>query len=141
MLTGDRTLDLEAYGIRGRVKPTPGHTAGSLSVELSSTDAFVGDLVASGILLGGIAMTGTAKRPPFEDDPRAVAVELQRLVDAGAETFYMGHGGPLDAAEVQRHARSLLGMKRVPPALRVLRARARSPLRYRRQPSSRSIAS
>ena len=32
-------------------------------------------------------------------------------LDAGMERFYMGHGGPLVAGEVQRHAQVLLGMK------------------------------
>lgn len=48
-------------------------------------------------------------RPPFEDDPRTVAVSLG-MVDAGIEKFYMGHGGPLDAREVESHVRSLLAM-------------------------------
>ncbi|PCE33248.1 hypothetical protein [Burkholderia ubonensis] len=73
---------------------------------MSSSDASVGDLVASGILLGGIALTGRAKRPPFEDDPLTVAAELERLVRAGTRCFYMRHGAPLDAGEVLRHAQA-----------------------------------
>jgi hydroxyacylglutathione hydrolase len=46
---------------------------------LSSQDALVGDLIALGILLGGIAFTGRAMRPPFEDDPQTVARELEHL--------------------------------------------------------------
>ena len=76
-------------------------------VELSSQDALVGDLIASGILIGGIARTGRAIRPPFEDDPLVVASELERLVRRGAKRFYMGHGGPLEAPEVLRHAKIL----------------------------------
>ena len=72
--------------------------------------ALVGDLIASGILLGGIARTDVAKRPPFEDDPRAVSAALRRLVDVGMKEFYMGHGGPLQAKEVCRHAHRLSGV-------------------------------
>jgi hypothetical protein len=56
--------------------------------------------------------TGHAKRPPFEDDPHQVADELQRLVDAGMQRFYMGHGGPLPASEVERHAQVLRALPR-----------------------------
>lgn len=104
-------LDLSRYGIPGSVKHTPGHTAGSISVELTTKEALVGDLIASGILLGGLVRTGHPIRPPFEDDPRAVGVALQHLLDLGMERFYMGHGGPLGAREVRRHADTLMAIK------------------------------
>ena len=107
LLGGADTMNLATFGVDGIVRHTGGHTPGSISVELSSEDALVGDLISSGILLGGIALTGRAKRPPFEDDPLTVASELERLVRAGAKRFYMGHGGPLEAAEVLRHAQFL----------------------------------
>jgi glyoxylase-like metal-dependent hydrolase (beta-lactamase superfamily II) len=94
----------EGFEPDGVVRHAGGHTPGSIAVELASQDALVGDLVASGILIGGIAFTGRAIRPPFEDDPQRVASELQRLVQSGAKRFYMGHGGPLGPAEVLRHA-------------------------------------
>ena len=103
---------LEAFGVEGEVRHTPGHTEGSISVAVKE-HALVGDLLASGILLGGIAMTGTAKRPPFEDDPLRVAAELERMVEVGLQKFYIGHGGPLDAAEVRRHARRLAQKRHV----------------------------
>jgi glyoxylase-like metal-dependent hydrolase (beta-lactamase superfamily II) len=106
MSNGD-AFNLLEFGVDGRVLHTAGHTEGSVSVELASQDMLVGDLIASGILIGGIAFNGRAIRPPFEDDPHAVAKELQRMVDGGAKRFYMGHGGPLDAPEVMRHVRSL----------------------------------
>jgi hydroxyacylglutathione hydrolase len=107
LLHDGEVLDLRPYGLDGCVRHTPGHTAGSVSVQMASGDVMVGDLLASGILLGGIVRRGQAIRPPFEDDPRAVAAELQRMVDAGMQRFYMGHGGPLPAGEVHRHAQAL----------------------------------
>jgi hypothetical protein len=71
----------------------------------------VGDLIASGVLLGGVMFKGHAIRPPFEDDPHAVGEELLGMVDAGMQRFHMGHGGPLPAAEVRRHALSLRGLQ------------------------------
>lgn len=116
VLSNGDALDLGRYGIPGTVTHTPGHTAGSISVALSTKDALVGDLIASGILLGGLVRTNHAKRPPFEDDPRAVGFALQRLLDSGIERFYMGHGGPLNAGEVQRHAHALKQMPMSGPA-------------------------
>jgi glyoxylase-like metal-dependent hydrolase (beta-lactamase superfamily II) len=110
MHAGD-VLDLGAYGFEGVAIPTPGHTAGSVSLQLASGDAMVGDLLASGILLGGIIRTSHAIRPPFEDDPHRVASELERMVEGGMQHFYMGHGGPLVAGEVHRHVQTLRTLK------------------------------
>ncbi|MDE2347103.1 MAG: MBL fold metallo-hydrolase [Gammaproteobacteria bacterium] len=111
MKNGD-SVNLLDFGIDGVVRHTAGHTPGSIAVELESRDALVGDLIASGILLGGIAFKGRAIRPPFEDDPQTVSRELTRMVHGGAKRFYMGHGGPLEATEVMRHACSLSNVAR-----------------------------
>ena len=107
LLGGADTMNLASFGVEGIVRHTAGHTPGSIAVELSSEDALVGDLISSGILLGGIAFRGRAQRPPFEDDPLIVASELERLIRSGFKRFHMGHGGPLEAPEVLRHAKVL----------------------------------
>lgn len=107
LINDEAPVDLEPYGFEGEIRHTPGHTAGSISVMLKSGEALVGDLISSGILLGGLARTQVAKRPPFEEDPLAVSGALHRMVVEGMKAFYMGHGGPLDAHEVCRHARHL----------------------------------
>lgn len=112
LLQDGESLDLLPYGLPGRVQHTPGHTAGSISIQMEGGDAVVGDLLASGVMLGGLLRTGRAKRPPFEDDPHQVADELQRLVEAGMQRFYLGHGGPLPAREVLRHAQGLRALPR-----------------------------
>jgi glyoxylase-like metal-dependent hydrolase (beta-lactamase superfamily II) len=111
LLRADEVLDLRAYGFDGFARPTPGHTAGSVSVQLASGDVMVGDLLASGVLLGGIMWTSHAIRPPFEDDPHMVAGELERMVNAGMHHFYLGHGGPLVAKEVYRHVETLRALR------------------------------
>ena len=63
MKDGD-LVNLIDFGVDGLVRHTAGHTPGSIAVELASHDALVGDLVASGILIGGIAFTSRAMRPP-----------------------------------------------------------------------------
>jgi glyoxylase-like metal-dependent hydrolase (beta-lactamase superfamily II) len=112
LLSNGHSFDLSQFGLTGTVKHTPGHTKGSISVELGSKEALVGDMVASGILIGGVIRTSHAIRPPFEDDPEAVGRELLRLVDAGINRFHLGHGGELDAGEVRRHAEALISMPR-----------------------------
>ena len=107
LLSAQDSLRLDEYGFEGEVISTPGHTAGSISVVLEKTQAIVGDLISSGILLGGIIRTGTAKRPPFEDSPLEVSQELQAIADMGVSTFFMGHGGPLAQREVLRHVETL----------------------------------
>ncbi len=107
LLQDGESLDLRPYGLLGQVRHTPGHTEGSISLQLEGGDAMVGDLLASGVMLGGLVRTGHAKRPPFEDDPHRVADQLEGLVNAGMQRFYLGHGGPLPASEVLRHTRFL----------------------------------
>ena len=107
LMSNAEVMRLEDFGVDGIVRHTAGHTAGSIAVELSSEDVLVGDLIASGILIGGIAFTGRPIRPPFEDDPHRVADELERLVKGGAKRFHMGHGGPLQVPEVMRHVKAL----------------------------------
>ncbi|WP_420005993.1 MBL fold metallo-hydrolase [Arenibacterium sp. LLYu02] len=101
VMTGDR-LDLAPDGFAARLLHTPGHTPGSLSILLETGSVFAGDLVASGVLLGGIIRKGRPKPPPFEEDSRAVKTSLRRLLVEGMETFYLGHGGPLPRETVRR---------------------------------------
>ncbi len=117
LLSSEQAFDLSSFGIPGAVHHTPGHTKGSLSVVLQDHQALVGDLLASGILIGGILRLNHAIRPPFEDDPQAVSEQLLRLVASGMQRFHIGHGGPLDAKEVQRHAQALPTSRSPRPAL------------------------
>lgn len=117
LLRSGETLDLRPYGVEGHVLPTLGHTAGSVSIELASREALVGDLVSSGVLMGGLIRTGRAIRPPFEEAPRTVGEALQRLLDSGVTRFYLGHGDPLGAEEVQRHAQALMRLGTLQSAL------------------------
>ncbi len=87
--------------MNGTVFCTPGHTKGSISDALSDTQVLVGDLVSSGILMGGIALRGRAKPPPFEEDRGAVLTSLQQLVSQGFENFFLGHSGPMSSREVK----------------------------------------
>lgn len=83
--------------------PTPGHTPGSLSVLTHDGDVLAGDLLSSGILLGGIAWRSRTQQPPFEENSAQVVQSLRTLLERGGRRFYLGHGGPVMAEQVQRH--------------------------------------
>jgi len=112
LLTAKDKFNLNNYGIDGEVISTPGHTKGSISVVIDNDKAVVGDLISSGILLGGIVRTHKAKRPPFEDDPLQVSQVLQSIANKGVNTFFMGHGGPLPQKEVLQHIDKLRNLSK-----------------------------
>ncbi|WP_373050090.1 MBL fold metallo-hydrolase [Thalassovita aquimarina] len=98
---------LQDFGFDSQVLHTPGHTPGSLSVLLPDGNILAGDLAASGILLGGIALKNRPKSPPFEEAPKQTARSLERLLARGGKRFYLGHGGPLSAQRIRAHAAKL----------------------------------
>ena len=95
---GDKGLDLAAFGVAGRVIPTPGHTPGSVSVLLPGGQALVGDLA-----MNGFPMRHGPGVPIFADDFELVRAGWRTLLDAGARTIFPAHGKPF-SAEVLRQA-------------------------------------
>lgn len=89
-------LPLKRYGVQGSIIPTPGHTAGSLSVLLPDGTACVGDLAAN-YLPGGLGPIV----PPFADNVRELFRSWKHLLDAGAKTICPGHGVPFSAQSLQ----------------------------------------
>lgn len=83
----EETRPLDEYGIDGCILPTPGHTAGSISLILRDKVAIVGD-TAFGIFR-------STAYPPFADDPRALLESWRRLLDTGCRTFLPAHGRPV----------------------------------------------
>ncbi|GIG59682.1 MBL fold metallo-hydrolase [Longispora fulva] len=100
LLTGE--LNLSDYGVDGRIMPTPGHTAGSVSVLLDSGDLVAGDLVANAFM--GL-IPGRPANPPFHDDARGNLASLQRMLALQPTTLHVGHGPALDPERVRRWAR------------------------------------
>jgi glyoxylase-like metal-dependent hydrolase (beta-lactamase superfamily II) len=107
IVMSDEEMSLDEFGFSVHLVHTPGHTPGSLSACLSSGDVIAGDLAASGILLGGIILKNKPKQPPFEESARAVARSLQNLLDRGSSRFFLGHGGPLNSAQIKTHIQYL----------------------------------
>ncbi|BCE02654.1 MBL fold metallo-hydrolase [Marinicellulosiphila megalodicopiae] len=105
LLKDDETYTFDQLDIQ--VIPTHGHTDGSISVIVNKQHAIVGDLVASGILIGGIMFKNRPKRPPFEDNPALVSQQLKALNNCGCHKFYLGHGGPLNKKQIESHCINL----------------------------------
>lgn len=94
---GDEGLDLAPFGLAGRVIPTPGHTAGSVSVLLPGGEALVGDLA-----MNGFPMRRGPGVPIFADDFEQVRAGWRTLLDAGATTIFPAHGEPFPAEVLRR---------------------------------------
>lgn len=96
-----RCVDLGPYGVKGRVRLVGGHTVGSSIIELDHGAVVVGDLLAGGFLGGAIA----PKNPEshyFHEDREVVRATIEHIASSGATVMFVGHGGPLDVARVQR---------------------------------------
>jgi glyoxylase-like metal-dependent hydrolase (beta-lactamase superfamily II) len=94
-------LGLHEYGIEARIMPTPGHTAGSISVLTNAGDLIAGDLIASSFM-GLIA--GKPANPPFHDDPLQNLASLRQMLALNPARLHVGHGGPLDPGRAGRWA-------------------------------------
>ncbi len=93
ILIDDNGLDLEPYGIDGRIEHTPGHTAGSVSVILNDGRVIVGDMAMQGIPI----LRWKAGLPTLADDFNQTQSTWKRLLERGVKTIYPGHGNPFDA--------------------------------------------
>lgn len=94
-------LDLAPYGIAGKAVLMPGHTAGSVVVELQTGEVFVGDMALGGTM-GGALFPHAAGEHYFQADLEKNHRNLQTLVNRGFKTFYLGHGGPVSVDSVKR---------------------------------------
>ncbi|MFD3470692.1 MBL fold metallo-hydrolase [Streptomyces sp. NPDC058682] len=93
--------DLSDFGLAGRIMPTPGHIAGSVSVLTEDGDLVTGDLVANSFM--GL-IPGTPANPPFHHDPLGNLTSLRAVLELGPGRLHVGHGTPLDPERVRRWA-------------------------------------
>jgi len=97
----DESLELEEYGIRGRVIHTPGHSPGCVSVLLNSGDAIAGDLIFPSI------PSGKPTLPFWGDDPAEAQRSIKKLIEIAPGKIYIAHGKPFSSAEVKKSFSSL----------------------------------
>lgn len=91
-------LSLEAYGIKGAVVPTPGHTSGSSSVVLAAGEAIIGD-----VLRGSLLWPNRARPHFFCNDPEQNARSIARLARQGLLRCHPGHFGSFPGSELGRY--------------------------------------
>lgn len=87
---------LARFGVDGRLVPTPGHTPGSITVELPTGACLVGDLIARSL------RKTTPGLPPFAEDVGQIRESLAALLEREPTRLYAGHGGPFDPDVVRR---------------------------------------
>jgi glyoxylase-like metal-dependent hydrolase (beta-lactamase superfamily II) len=88
-------FSLEAYGIRGRVLATPGHTPGSASVVLASGEAIIGD-----VLRGSLLLPNKARPHYFCNDPDSNTASIVRLAREGLLRCHPGVFGSFPGSEL-----------------------------------------
>ena len=97
ILITDKPFSLSMYGIDGNIIHTPGHTMGSISVILSSGDAFVGCMAHNGLpfrIRPGL--------PIYAQDIEEIKRNWKLLIDSGVKTIYPGHGKPFPVTVMKK---------------------------------------
>ncbi len=103
LLKGDQVYDLSDWGVQGKVIHTPGHTPGSISIILDNGEAIIMDMMASGILLGGVLFHSRVKHPPFHNNLYELKKSFDKVLLEKGERYYLGHGGSLNRAQVKKY--------------------------------------
>jgi hydroxyacylglutathione hydrolase len=93
-ITIAKQFDLRAYGIDGYILPTPGHSAGSLSVIIEGKHAIVGDTLFN--------IFKHSVFPPYADDQKALLKSWKKLLKSNCEFFYPGHGKPFTRGRLEK---------------------------------------
>jgi len=91
---------LAEFGLPATVLHTPGHTPGSISILFEDGRAIAGDLMMGGSL-GGAFHPDNPGYHYYAEDLTELRRSIRKLLDRGAKTIYLGHGGPLEASRVR----------------------------------------
>ncbi len=94
--------DLHEMGINARVLMTPGHTSDSISLVYDSGETFAGDTILDPF---GQGICTYAVICPDKD---ALVASAKKLLDAGAKTYYSGHGGPFTREQAEEAFKNLV---------------------------------
>jgi glyoxylase-like metal-dependent hydrolase (beta-lactamase superfamily II) len=94
-LTFREGISFEPYGLRGRVLPTPGHTAGSVSVVLANGEGLIGD-----VLRGSLVWPNQARSHYFCNDPELNIRSIVRLAREGLLRCHPGQFGSFPGSQL-----------------------------------------
>lgn len=98
-LTVETEIRLGRWGVAGRAFQMPGHTPGSLVIELDDGRTFVGDMILGGYLGGAIRPTQAGEHY-FHADRQRNLQNIRTLLQGSTREFYLGHGGPVSRESV-----------------------------------------
>lgn len=96
-LAFERDIDLEKFGVSGRIIHTPGHTEGSVSLILPGGEAIVGDLI-----MGGILFKRVPRYPLFVSDIFRLRESIKRVLQLSPKVIHASHGGPFSCAILEK---------------------------------------
>ena len=87
-------IDLNSYGVNGRVIFTPGHTKGSISVVLDNGDAIIGDLLMK------LFPWGKPAKAAWAEDAEESDISTKKVIKIASRNIYMSHGGVISVNEI-----------------------------------------
>lgn len=90
------TYDLSTYGIEGKLIWTPGHTKGSISVLFDNGKAVIGDSLMA------MMPWSKPKRPILGYDLNMIKESMNKLINLGANRFYLSHGKDYDVEIIKK---------------------------------------
>lgn len=85
---------LDEFGLAGRVLETPGHTLGSISLELSDGVMLIGDAMINQIRVG---------MPLYGEDNRLAYDSLRKIYAKRPRILYSGHGKPFSGQDLEAY--------------------------------------
>ncbi|WP_424358215.1 MBL fold metallo-hydrolase [Methanocella sp. MCL-LM] len=99
----DGALDLSPYGVDATAFPTPGHTAGSISISTAGS-CLIGDLLMSRYMVAG-----GPGLPRLIEVPEAMRPSVEAVIARKPEIVYPAHGVPWRAEQVRQTLAGLPG--------------------------------
>jgi glyoxylase-like metal-dependent hydrolase (beta-lactamase superfamily II) len=100
LIEQDDTKALNSIGLEGQILCTPGHSNDSISMILSTGQAFIGD-AAMNFLPG----SGIHYRPIYIRNIQEVYESWKKLKRCGARILYPAHGAPFPIERLEKQAR------------------------------------
>ena len=94
----ENEINLDKYGVHGKIVFTPGHTSGSLSLLLKD-EVIAGDIMRGGYM-GGVLLRHHPQYHYFADDLNEVRASIKKLLTFPIVKIHVGHGGPLVAKDI-----------------------------------------
>jgi hydroxyacylglutathione hydrolase len=94
---GKELFPLMEYGISGRIVHTPGHSSGSVSVLLSSGEAFVGDMA-----MNKFPLRLWPGMPIYAENWPMLLNSWQELLKQGVNTVFPAHGDSFSADIIRK---------------------------------------